>query len=255
MENIDLLKKKYLTQTDYQIIQNYENINLYDNVILYNIGNNKFRIVDLNIMLSYPIIYDVYQLENKIEDITIVVCPLSLRSIVLEGKFKINSYIDTLLILEDSKDNIIPINMKNKIDSEHIIYPNKRYDVKIMKLKNALIYSSDSTFIVPNDNIKIKSIIDQSYYHNKLNINNEHIQSKYHPKTLCYLIYYKKIAILIGKDKSTDDISGYNLDKSGLTHYLNKNYDKFTEKELFIMPILLYVAIKEYKNLYKIPIL
>ena len=97
--NIELLKTKILKKSDYQIVQNYDKINLYDNVILYSIGNGKFRIVDLNILLSYPVIYDTYQEDTLSENISVIVCPLSLRSIILKGILKINSYDNTLLIL------------------------------------------------------------------------------------------------------------------------------------------------------------
>ena len=257
--NIELLKTKILKKSDYQIVQNYDKINLYDNVILYSIGNGKFRIVDLNILLSYPVIYDTYQEDTLSENISVIVCPLSLRSIILKGILKINSYDNTLIILEDNDNNIIPINMKHKIDSEYIIHPNKRFDVKIMKLKNALMYSSDATFIVPNDEIVIDYIIKKDYYENFKDLDNNVMTSKYHPKTLCYLIYFKdenikKTGIILGKDIKKREPSGYNLDKSGLTEYLNKRHEKIMEKNIFIMPILLYVAIKEYEDLYMIKI-
>ena len=243
------MENKILKKSDYSIVQNNYKINLYDDVLMYSVGNDKFRIIDIYISLSYPIIYDIYEQD---EDITIILCPISLRAIALKGIFKINSYVDNILILEDNEQNVIPINMKYKIDKNHIIYSNKRFDVKIMKLKNALIYSTDSTFILPNNNIVLDTIFPISYYNNFDDIKGNKIKSKYHPKTLCYVVVYindsnkKNTKIIIGNDVDKNEISGYNLDKSKFSKYLNKNKEKIIENNVFIMPILYYIALNEY---------
>ena len=250
-EILDIMKKQILHTNDYNILPIDDKINLYDNIVLYTIGNDKFRIVELNIFLAYPIIYDKHANEDIVEDITIVVCPISLRTSMLKGKFKINSYSDTKLILEDNEDNIIPIDKNHKIDSKFIIEVNKRYDVKIMTLKDAIMYAPDATYIQPNNDKLIKSILEESYYEDIYDINKNKIKSKYHPKTLVYLIQFheKKNTLILGRDIKKNKISGYNLDKSGLTEYLNKRNDKIIDKNGFLMPILLYVAEKEYSNL------
>ena len=250
--NIDLLKTKILKPSEYEILPIDDKINLYDNVVLYSTGNNNFRIVELNVFLAYPIIYDKYEDGDITENITIIVCPLSLRSTMLKGKFKINSYSNTRLILEDNEDNVIPIDMNHKIDSKFVIQTNKRYDVKIMSFRDAIIYSPDLTYISPN--LEIKSIINKSYYEDDKDLDENKISSKYHPKTLVYLIQFhsedvKKNTLILGKDIKKTKISGYNFVKSGFTKYLNKRNKKIIDKNGFLMPILLYVAEKEYKNL------
>ena len=251
---LDIIKTKILESKDYNIVYIDDKINLYDNVVIYSVGNNKFRIVELPIFLAYPIIYDNYSDEEKVDNITIAVCPLSLRSIMLKGKFKINSYSNTKLILEDDKDNIIPIDMNHKIDSKFIIDVNKRYDVKIMTLRDAIIYAMYATYISPNDNIEIKSILNESYYKDIYDLNQNKIESVYHPKTLVYILQFytdnlKTNILLLGNDIKKSKISGYNLVKSGLTKYLNKRNEKIIDKNGFSIPILLYIAEKEYKNL------
>ena len=111
-----------------------------------------------------------------------------------------------------------------------------------------------ATYISPNDNIEIKSILNESYYKDIYDLNQNKIESVYHPKTLVYILQFytdnlKTNILLLGNDIKKSKISGYNLVKSGLTKYLNKRNEKIIDKNGFSIPILLYIAEKEYKNL------
>ena len=246
------LKIKSLCKNDYEYVNNpTENINIYDKIVLYNDGL-KWKIVQLDICLMYSIIYDTYQNGETKYDTTLIVCPVSLRAVSLKGKFLFKTYDGTKMILEEDNDNntIIPIDMNHKIDDKYMIYSNRRSEVKIMIIRDALMIAPD-VFYLQLKQKKIKSILPDKYYENFIDVDNNQLESVIHPKTLVYLIQHKqknKISILLGKNSTKNTVTGYNLKKSGITSYLMKHHDAIVEKEGYIMPILWYVAKQAYPN-------
>lgn len=252
------MKDKYLSTDDYSF-ENYDhnNLSLSDNVILYNSGGS-WKIIPLDLCLSYPIIHDKYLFEDEKYDVTIVVCPITLRSVMFKGKFYFYDYEEMRMFLKEEGD-FLPIDLNKKINEKFVIEENKRIEVKIMILRNALIYVGDALFIKTNK--KINSIIDKNYYINTRDIfNKEIIYNDIHPKTLVYIVEFEfqtekkdKFAILLGNDYLQDKITGYDMFKSKLNDHILKNRSKIIKKNGYLIPILWYIAkdiYKDYKLVY-----
>jgi hypothetical protein len=269
------MKYKILYPEDYKFIpETHDTINLADQIVIYFDGV-KWKIVPLLVCMAHPIIYDYYYINDKKIPITVVVCPVSLRSILVKGRFVLNSYVKEstdiasikkinthdnkikikkgnktkLIIRESVTNNLMSIDIGTKMDSEHFIYVSKRSEVQIMTLRNAILFASDPIYI-SLDVKSIKPLINLSYYTNNEKIDNTVISLKdnnYHPKTLVRLIKCESDnTIIIGSDASLNAISGYDVSKTLLNTYLQKNQEKLIENNCFIMNVLLYVALKAY---------
>ncbi len=257
MNNIETLseriQRRILKKSNYEFINDEPyNLNLDDPVILYNSGA-QWKIVSLDISLSYPIIYDKYSYDDEQYDVSVIVCPLTLLCVMLKGVFTFLNFIDNKMILKEN-DNIIPIDFNQKINSNMVIQDNKRIEVKIMTLKNAIINAPDVLYMKCNKNIK--PIIDKLYYSNKQLYNGEQIsESIFHPKTLVYIVKFssnttleEKFVILMGNKANSNTVTGYDLIDSGLNSHLMKFRAKIIKKNGYIMPILWYYAKKIYPN-------
>jgi hypothetical protein len=245
------IKKNKLNEYTFENYD-YNNLNLTDNVILYNSGNS-WKIIPLNLMLSYPIIHDEYLYEDEKYDITIVMCPITLRCVMFKGKFEFYDYEDYRMVLKDG-DEYLPIDLNKKINEKFVIEENKRIEVKIMTLRNAIIYVNDVFFIKTKH--KTNFIINAEYYENTKDIyNNDITYNSVHPKTLVYVAEFEsqtekkeKFVILLGNDYSQDKITGYDVIKSKLNDHLLKYRSKIIKKDGYIMPMLWYIAKDLYKN-------
>jgi hypothetical protein len=243
--------------TDFKINSNPpKNIILDDKVLCFN-NLNEWIIIKLEEFLKTPIIWTNIFLDNKSVDVSIVVCPRTLRSSVFEGKLKALQYDGDRLILEKEDKSFVPIDLNISIDVNSELESNKRYQIYIQTLRNALVDYYDIKYLHPNKSKKSKSyIINKKYLSNDLDENDETIKLNltYHPKTLVHLIQYtskngeKKITIIIGKDSNNIDIKGYDNKKSGYDNYLQQFGDEIIKRDSFIMPMLYYKAIQIYKN-------
>ena len=184
------LKTRILKKTDYifQSIDKY-NMDLFDNIVMWFDGSN-WKIVPIYVSLSYPIIYDTFVDDDEKYDVSIVVCPITLRSVMFKGKFEFHSYEDYRMILkEENGDDFLPIDLNKKINEKLIIKDNKRIEVKIMTLRNAIVYSPDAVFIKCKKETKF--IINKSYYNNDKDISGNTLKIDFiHPKTLVYIVHY-----------------------------------------------------------------
>jgi hypothetical protein len=253
------IKKRILKESDYSFEanpSNQEDINLTDNIILYNSGN-QWKIIPLIVCLSYPIIYENYVINNEKYEVSIVVCPVTLRCVMFKERFEFYDYNGYQMVLKGDND-FLPINMNKKINKNFIIQDNKRIEIKIMTMRNAILYAPDALII--NCKKKIKPIIKLSYYTNNKNINNNILKDgTIHPKTLVYIVIYSSLshndeerhAILLGNDSNKDFPTGYDIIKSKLNEHLVKYRKKIIKKDGYIMPMLWYIAKSVYKN-YKI---
>lgn len=227
-------------------------ISLSSSVVCFN-NLNEWIIIDLNIFMKTPIIWTNIYSEDKIIDVSIVICPRTLRCAVFEGHLKSKFYKADRLILENKEKSLLPIDLNIAIDNEYNLEINKRYQLYIQTLKNALIDYYDIKYLHPNSDIK-KYVIRKNYLYDNNDIYDKIIdEKKFHPKTLVHLIQYnskdntKKITILIGKDSNLLEIKGYDNKKSGFDEYILKYEEDIIKKESFIMPMLYYKAIEIYK--------
>ena len=243
--------KKTLEISDYKYKQNHVlSINMSDQIILFNVSN-EWKVIPLIILLSYPIIHD--KLNKNI--ISIVLCPKTFRCSVFDDEYCFENYYNDVMMLKNKTTNSIePITQKIIIDGKTLFNNSKRFEIKIMTLKNALMLVPD--LLILQTNKSVYPVINKKYYTNKLDTSDNKIKSSIHPKTLVYIIKYKSLKsnkskklILIGKDASKNNVSGYDLYKSGIMDYLDKYKYKIMENSGYIYPILWFTQInkKDYK--------
>lgn len=245
------MRNKTLDINDYKFESDHnDNLKLLSHVVILNTGD-KWKVIPFDICLSYPIIYDKYSGNDEIFDITFVICPVTLRSLYLKGRFEFLTYDETcrMILREvDNKDTLIYIDVGTKIDEKFVIQTNKRSEVKISTLRNALTFLPDALFLNLKKNKKIQYVINKNYYQDQLDINMEKITGGIiHPKTLVYLVQFKntttdKIIIILGKDISSKNVTGYDAKLSHIFEYLDDHKKKIINNEGFIMPMLWYVT-------------
>jgi hypothetical protein len=216
-------------------------LKLTDQVLLYNL-DDQWKIIPILFSLHYPLIYDNAS--------TIVLCPITLRCVLLKGYFLFEKYDGYNMILKEKNTNNL-ISFDNQNYSSDIVH--KRSEIKIITFRSSLMIAPDPLYIVVPTNINIDSIINLEYYNNIVDIDGNSIYTSIHPKTLIYVIQYKsfksgknKISLILGRDINKKNVTGYDLKKSGLLEYLNKYQQKIVNKYGFTMPMLWYVA----KDLY-----
>lgn len=249
------LSDKMLSPQSYKFNRNPpKSYNLYDNIVYYNDGFNT-KIVPLNIAKSFPIIYDTYtQDEQVFNDLTIVICPFTLSTYALEGKYKLTQYVDgSFIVIIDSSDKLISLRNLSELKI-------KKFDVSIGILRNIFTTSPNCKYMVLDKSIgqEPEPILGSDYYTGKQLIFDELAINKsrdFHPKMLAHIIIYKSIkdsseksTILVGVDSSPDEISGYNIGKSGVYKYLNKYYPKIREKFGIVVPCLWFAALTYFPN-------
>ncbi len=248
--------KRVINTTDYKFMPDHDmTIKLNDQVMIYNSGTD-WKIIPLIIALSYPIIYDTHTTEEAVYDVTIALCPITLRTAKFKGIFTFSTYTGiTMILQEKGTDNLLPIDSGHKIDEKFLIEANKRSEVKITTLRNALILAPDMLYMITNKNIKINPIIELDYYSDNKDINGKSVSYFIHPKTLCYIIQKKKfgsnkekIYIILGKDATKSFVTGYDTRKSGIFEYLSGNSEKLVRDEAYILPMLWCTAKIEYPN-------
>ena len=253
---IQNIKNKTLNINDYEFsVDSDDSLTLTDHILLYNTGNT-WKVIPILIALSYPIIYDKYSINDETYDITLVLCPVTLRCTMFKGIFEFITYQNYRMILKEKNDpneNLIPIDLGIKIDKKHILQTNRRSEVKISTLRSALVISPDPIFMITNKTII--PVINIDYYSNNIDINGNILDGLIHPKTLVYVIQYKsystgdeKISIVLGKDITKNEITGYDAKQSEIYDYLEKYKQKIINREGYIMPMLWYLAKDIYKS-------
>lgn len=246
------IKRRILGVDDYTFLsmEQYE-LKLDNKIVMYNNGN-QWKIIPIVISLSYPVIYDKYSYEDEKYDVSIIVCPITLRCVMFKGKFKFSRYEDYRMILEEDND-IIPIDLNYKINEKFVIQENRRMEVKILTLRNAIVQAPDAVYM--RCDRKFSPILKIGYYTNYKDIyKNVLPEGNIHPKTLVYIVRYGSLekedryAILLGSDANEDFPTGYDVTKSKLTDHLIKYRSKIIKKDGYIMPMLWYVAKIVYAN-------
>lgn len=238
--------KKVLHENDYKFMPDHDmSIKLHDQVLIYNSGNG-WKVIPLILALSYPVIYDKHVTEDALYEVTIAVCPVTLRTVKFKGIFNFHSYTGiTMILQEQGTENLLPIDSGHKIDQRFLIEQNKRSEVKITTLRNALIMAPDMSYMIINKKIKVDPVIDITYYSDVKDINGLTSEYFIHPKTLCYVIQKKKfgsdkekIYVILGKDAAKNIVTGYDTRKSGIFEYLSRNSEKLIRDEAYVLPML-----------------
>ena len=231
---------RILYKKDYQFVSEVpSDLSLSDNVICYTDGID-IKIVPLDIMKKYPILYDMYNNKNPI---SIIVCPFTLSSCIFEGHLNLTNHVEnSSIVLEFNSEKFNIVNGSPTV---------KRYQVQIKTLRNAFTDHIHAKYFRPKKtNInKISNIVNDTYY--SQNNLNSHV---FHDKTLVYLILYEssqthntKCTVIVGSNASKNHPTGYNIHESKVAEYLENNEEKIHEKLGFIMPIL-WFAYKPFFN-------
>lgn len=236
MEKYDNIRSKVLEMNNYYFNET-SNINLDEKIVTYWNGV-MWKIIPLNIFLSYPVVYDRFYDEYNRDgfDVSVSVCPNTLAGCVYYGKYSPSGYyIKSALVLIDDKNNLLPIISGYITTPDGLTYKAQRWELKIMIHRNAISKYADPSYLHMLDNTQ-KEIIK---------LNNNYFSKSIHPLTLVYVINYKssfnledRYTILIGNDANYDFQTGYDLKKSGVLKYLELYNYKLQEKSSFVMPLL-----------------
>jgi len=245
INNTDKIPNERIIKTS-SFIPLDDKLNINDPVFLYNDGNT-WKIVSLETITKCPIIHDTYYSnKNETFNISIVICPYTLMSMVLFDKYYLTDKLyQTSIVIKNDNNYYIPIlketydNEFNKIDK--LI---RKDEVRMMTLKNAMMEFPDCLFL--NDTCDLKPLVEKDYYNTKDIIYPiDNISDKFHPKSLVYIIEYKstkkeklECTIIIPKGTYKDKINSYDIEKNGFDKYFSKMIEKIREKSGLIYPIL-----------------
>ena len=261
-----LISTRILKEEDYHIIVKdmYMHFKINDNMVCF-FNGKEWNLILLKDMLVYPVLYFDFwhKKDNTIYKNSLVVCPITMRSMIYKGRIQITDIINDQLYLKNIDTNDVflmdtpytgkydSLGKEKKIKS-HVV---KRHEAKILTLLNSFTILIDPKYIVLNKDKKKDTIINYDYYTNKYSYDNQPIYTSYHPKTIVYMIQYysesKKKYIytaIIGKDINKNVVSGYNYKKSGLWRFLSKNLELYIKKKFFIYPVFWFMVDKLYND-------
>jgi len=265
MHKIDInLKKRIIKHPKFS---NNINLDITDTIMAYNDGK-VWKIIPLDVLLRYPIIYDKYYDRTNtkkgryiISDITITYCPFSGCGIVYFGKFvPTNKVYNNNIVLTDKNNNMLvqmtgaPVAGFNNKQLKPIEYEFlRREEAKIFILRNAISKYPDCLFLIHSTNIE--PIVEHNYTKNKkIMYPLKYTSAKYHPKTLVYGIEYKsyyvenlkfsskniendnKYSVIVSDDASKDKINSRNYNKTKYNIYFSKMMDKIRDRSGIIIP-------------------
>jgi hypothetical protein len=245
-----------LKYDQYTITNTVPDIELNEVVIAFNDGIN-WHAIPLKLSNIFPIIHTKFHdlKFNLTSTQSIIVCPYSCFAASFDGELIYDND-----VVKTDKNNMISITDvdKNKIDlisgtiigkdddSKHNI---KRFEINVMTFRDMVKLYTNIKFLLPTIKKLPKSITKLS---NNVNTNDNFV---IHPKTLVYIIEYKsskdngyKNSVLIGSDANYDDITGFNINKNGITKYMNVNDKKIRLRSGFIYPIFWFVAKKLFPD-------
>jgi hypothetical protein len=261
----DLVLNRILKEDDYIITDkdSYKYFKISDKVVCFFNGRD-WNIILLDDMLAYPILYFDFwsEKDDTFYKNSLLVCPITMRSMIYKGRIKILDVINDRLYLlnTDTNDEFFMDSpytghyteegVEKKIKS-HV----KRHEVKILTLRDAFMFVLDPKYVVINKELKSKPIIYEKYYTNRLTYTGLPIHTAFHPKTIVYMVqYYSKhikgyrYNVIVGRDINKETITGYNYKLSGLWEFINKHMENFAEKRAYIYPVFWFMIDKLYQD-------
>jgi hypothetical protein len=232
---------------------NDDNISLSDPVVVYNDGR-KWKFILLDIVKSYPIVYDKYYEKFKkngklsVSDITLTYCPYSSSVLIYFGKYKPTGevYNNNLIISDNINSFVMQITgiEYNRTDQKRTNKLIRRAEAKIMTLRDILTMYPDCKYLDFTNN-KDPILSEKYTISTKINYKNDNYKKDYHPKTLVYGIEYLssntdselKYTVIIPKDAKKDKINSYNIKENKIDDYFNpKMIEKIRDKSGIIIP-------------------
>ena len=253
---------KTLNENDYYIDKSHSHkthrLYLSDYVLSF-FNGNKWVIIPLILCLEFPIIYLDYLNDEskKIMTMSLLLCPMTLRTTCVEGKFIFKKYIGGNMAFENDEKEIIHIDIGYKINTDFEMTKYRRQEIRINTLRNSLIEYQDCIFLIPKKRQLMEFNINLDYYKNKLNIDGTPFtypnEFNYYEKTLVHIIQYShndilKTSIIVGNDANREGPSGYDNKLSKFNSYLSKYSDAMMAMKGFVIPMLLCHAMILYKD-------
>lgn len=249
LHNLEL-SNKVLTMDNYEYTSSIpEDLELSSLTVSYFDGLVN-KIVPFNVINMYPIIYDKYnEAPNIAVDITVVVCPFTLAAVAFEGKFNATEYVYYSCLVITDGEKTFPIiephiDLSSGTEVVQASHKYKRYQIGVQNLRSVFTSYPDSKYIFIKE--PTTPVLEMEYYHNTTMLYN-YIPppTQFHPKTLVYLIQYRssknnaiKNSIIIGRDATQNNISGYNIKTSGVLKYISDQESKIIQKMGFVTPML-----------------
>jgi len=257
---MDVIKQKIITSKldikDCIIINTPpKDLNLSDIVIGYNTGESRWKIIKLDDMKKFCILYDRFykkENENKEHIFTLIFNPITLNICTFSGKIEIDDINEDGSFILKKDIYKFKFGTKESLDSQIDNIHIERKETKIMELKNMFMFASDPKYII----IKKKSdnILNDKYYKNKKDFLGNNLEKNYHPKSLVYIIQYLskkgmyKTTILVGTKINYENPTGFNFKESKFEDYFKIYKDKLQNKKAFIFPMFLYYAKLIFNN-------
>jgi hypothetical protein len=236
----------------------YSNFKLYEKIVTFYDGR-EWNVISLDFMLKHPIMYYKHWSDKNgvYYDNSLLVCPITLRSMIYKGKIVVNSIESDghELILENmDTGDTFPISNpytghfgadgETRVIKSHV----KRHEVKILEHRDIFAFDSDPRYIVIADKSSDKdTVVNLEYYTDRLDVGNneKELVTTLHPKSLVYVVqYYSKTLsayrhiILISPAINKEKVSGYEYRSARIWKYMEENKDKLIEKRAFTYPIL-----------------
>ena len=260
-----LVLTRILTKDDYDIIikDTYKHFKTSDKVVCFFNGHD-WSLISLQDMLAYPVLYFDFwsEKDNTIYENSLVVCPLTMRSMIYKGRIKIQDIINDRLYLlnTDTSDEFFMDSPytgdRDKSGEKKIKSHIKRHEVKILTLRDSFMFLIDPKYIVVKKAMKKhQSILFAGYYINRYTHDGLSVHTSFHPKTIVYMVQYYshstknyRYMAIVGKDINRDSITGYNYKSSGLWLFINKHMKSFIEKKAYIYPVFWFMIDKLYTD-------
>lgn len=261
----DLVLTRTLEEGDCDVIQNdvYKYFTVSDKVVTFYNGK-VWSFITLFNMLCYPLLYFDFwsDKDDTVYRNTLLVCPLTMRSMIYKGVIKIIDVINERLLLlntdtgdEFFMDSPYTGHYDDEGHEKKIKSHVKRHEVKILTLRDAFMFILDPRYLVIKEDKKTRPIIYNGYYSNRLTHIGNPIFTAYHPKTIVYMIQYYsqhtknyRYIVIVGRDINKDTPTGYNYKASGLWDFLTKHKIEFIEKKAYIYPIFWFMIDKLYSD-------
>lgn len=262
--NHDKLYNNILDVKDYRTVLNPQKHYTLNTTIVSYYGGRYWNIIPLDTMLQYPILYFKYwhNKHNKEYINSLLVCPITMRSMIFKGKISIVDIKNDSLQLYShlTKDTFSiddPYTPRNQSTEKQIKSHIKRHEVKITTLRKMFMYATDIEYTITTK--KDDYIVNKDYYTNRIYYDGTQLYNAYHPKSIVYVIQYYSFKhksyiydILIGKNMDKVNVTGYDIKESGIWEYLSKHKEKLIARKPYIFPIMWFHVDKMYKNSNKI---
>lgn len=261
----DLMMSRILTKDMYEITTTkiIDNFSISDKIVCFFNGID-WNIIKLDDILAYPILYFDFWSEkhNTTFHNSLLVCPITMRSMIYKGKIQIIDIIsDRLRLLNIDTSDEFPMDSpytghyddsgKEKAIKSHV----KRHEVKLLTLRDVYMFVLDPKYLVVKKEFIHRPVIYDHYYVNRLTHQGYPIYTTFHPKTIVYMVQYfsksmdmYRYTVIVGQDIHKENITGYSFRSSGVWEFIYRHIEEFSKKRAYIYPIFWFMVERMYPS-------